>query len=198
MSDMTNSLVRVRGLSLGAAAALLAACSSPGTVDETSGAQAQAPDQQAQTGRDEPDPGAVDSGSVEGEELADSPGEEPTQASLEAHAGNDRVFFAFDSAELSPAARETLQKHAEWLEKHDGVEVVIEGHTDERGTREYNLALGARRAEAAKNYLVALGISAERLETISYGKERPAVLGSGEEVWRQNRRAVLKVQRPGA
>jgi len=194
---MNMTRASFRSLGVAAAAGLVAACSSTGTVDETSGAQAEAPEQEEDSGAQQPDPGAVDSGSVEGEEL-DAPGEEPTQASLESHAGSDRVFFAFDSAELSPSARETLQRQAEWLEEHDGVDIVIEGHADERGTREYNLALGARRAEAAKNYLVALGVSESRLETISYGKERPAVLGSGEEVWRQNRRAVLKVQRPGA
>ena len=75
--------------------------------------------------------------------------------------------------------------------------VIIEGHADERGTREYNLALGERRANAVKNYLVALGIAPERIETISYGKERPAVLGTGEAVWRLNRRAVTKVITPG-
>ena len=120
----------------------------------------------------------------------------PTEAALTAFAG-DRVYFAFDSAELSPEARATLDKQAEWLKHHPSVRVIIEGHTDERGTREYNLALGERRANAVKNYLVALGIAPERIETISYGKERPAVLGTGEAVWRLNRRAVTKVITPG-
>ncbi|RMF69369.1 MAG: peptidoglycan-associated lipoprotein Pal [Alphaproteobacteria bacterium] len=120
----------------------------------------------------------------------------PTEAALTAFAG-DRVYFAFDSAELTPQARATLEKQAEWLKHHPDVRVIIEGHTDERGTREYNLALGERRANAVKNYLVALGIAPERIETISYGKERPAVLGTGEAVWRLNRRAVTKVITPG-
>ncbi len=120
----------------------------------------------------------------------------PTEAALTAFAG-DRVYFAFDSAELSPEARATLEKQAEWLKHHPSVRVIVEGHADERGTREYNLALGERRANAVKSYLVALGIAPERIETISYGKERPAVLGTGEAVWRLNRRAVTKVITPG-
>ena len=120
----------------------------------------------------------------------------PTEAALTAFAG-DRVYFAFDSAELSREARATLEKQAEWLQHHPQVRVIIEGHADERGTREYNLVLGERRANAVKNYLVALGIAPERIETISYGKERPAVLGTGEAVWRLNRRAVTKVIAPG-
>ncbi len=120
----------------------------------------------------------------------------PTEAALTAFAG-DRVYFAFDSAELSREARATLEKQAEWLQHHPQVRVIVEGHADERGTREYNLALGERRANAVKNYLVALGVAPERIETISYGKERPAVLGTGEAVWRLNRRAVTKVIAPG-
>jgi len=179
------------------AAGALAACSGTETADESVTAEAPAPSASDQA-RQTPQPGAVDSGRVEEETLGADEFGQPTQDSFEAHAGTDRVFFAFDSAELSPSARNTLQQQAEWIAAQEGVDVLIEGHADERGTREYNLALGDRRATAVKNYLVALGISASRLETISYGKERPAVLGSGENVWRQNRRAVLKVQRAGA
>ena len=107
--------------------------------------------------------------------------------------GTDRVFFAFDSSELSSTARTTLQRAATWMNDNRGAEVTIEGHADERGTREYNLALGERRATAVKNYLVALGVSASRVDTISYGKERPAVLGSNESAWAQNRRGVITV-----
>lgn len=174
----------------GAAALLIAACSSNDPVDESAGAQAAVPAAPIDDSR------AVRSGNV-GEETVTSPFGEPTQASLESYAG-DRVFYAFDSSELSPLARQTLQRQADWLKAHGRIRVAVEGHADERGTREYNLALGERRANAAKNYLVALGIAPDRLKTISYGKERPAVLGSGEEVWRQNRRAVLKVDQAGA
>ena len=106
----------------------------------------------------------------------------------------DRVFFDFDRSDLKPEARATLERQAAWLKQYANVRLQIEGHCDERGTREYNLALGERRANAAKNYLVALGIPAARLSTISYGKERPAVLGSNESAWAQNRRAVSVVQ----
>jgi peptidoglycan-associated lipoprotein len=115
-----------------------------------------------------------------------------SQQDLEASAG-DRVFFAFDRADISPEARQILARQADWLRRYPNVTVTIEGHCDERGTREYNLALGERRAQAAKNVLVASGISASRISTISYGKERPAVVGSAEESYAQNRRAVTVV-----
>src|ERR1700758_2647259 len=115
-----------------------------------------------------------------------------SQQDLEASAG-DRIFFSFDRSDISPEARETLARQADWLRRYPNVTVTIEGHCDERGTREYNLALGERRAQAAKNVLVALGIPASRISTISYGKERPAVVGSTEEAYAQNRRAVTVV-----
>jgi len=105
-------------------------------------------------------------------------------------AGSDRVFFDFDSSTLTPAARETLTRQANWMRRFPAVSVRIEGHADERGTREYNLALGSRRANAVKNYLEALGVPASQVDTISYGKERPAVLGSGPDAWAKNRRGV--------
>jgi len=115
-----------------------------------------------------------------------------SQQDLEASAG-DRIFFSFDRSDISPEAREILTRQADWLRRYPNVTVTIEGHCDERGTREYNLALGERRAQAAKNVLVALGIPASRISTISYGKERPAVVGSTEEAYAQNRRAVTVV-----
>lgn len=102
----------------------------------------------------------------------------------------DRVFFALDSSTLSSEAQSTLEKQAAWLKQYPNVNVTVEGHCDERGTREYNLALGERRAAATKKYLVGVGITANRITTISYGKERPAVIGSDESAWGQNRRAV--------
>ncbi len=105
----------------------------------------------------------------------------------------DRVLFGFDKYDLTPEARAILQKQAVWLRRYPSVTVTIEGHTDERGTREYNLALGERRANAVRDYLVALGVEASRLKTISYGKERPVALGSNEEAWAKNRRAVTVV-----
>jgi peptidoglycan-associated lipoprotein len=106
----------------------------------------------------------------------------------------DRVFFDTDKSSLTTEARSTLERQAAWLKKFPSVRLQVEGHADERGTREYNLALGERRANADKNYLVSLGIDAGRLSTISYGKERPAVIGSNEAAWSQNRRAVGVVQ----
>jgi peptidoglycan-associated lipoprotein len=106
----------------------------------------------------------------------------------------DRVLFGYDSAELTPDARRMVERWAQLLRQYPSARVAIEGHCDERGTREYNLALGERRAAAVKTYLVGLGIPAQRLETISYGKEKPAVLGSTEQSWAQNRRGVLVVE----
>jgi len=113
-------------------------------------------------------------------------------ADLEASAG-DRVFFAFDRSDITPEAQQILARQADWLRRYPNVTVTIEGHCDERGTREYNLALGERRAQAVKNVLGAMGIPAARVSTISYGKERPAVPGSSEEAYAQNRRAVTTV-----
>ena len=105
----------------------------------------------------------------------------------------DRVFFGYDSSELDSDAQELLQDQVAWLKQYSDVSVIIEGHCDERGTREYNLALGEKRAQAVKNYLISLGISSDRVSTISYGKERPAVVGSNDGAWAQNRRSVTKV-----
>ncbi|HSF93551.1 MAG TPA: peptidoglycan-associated lipoprotein Pal [Thermohalobaculum sp.] len=102
----------------------------------------------------------------------------------------DRVFFDTDQHELSPEAQFILSKQAQWFAANPGTTATIEGHADERGTREYNLALGARRANSARNYLVGQGVDGSRLNTVSYGKERPVALGSDEVSWSQNRRAV--------
>ena len=110
----------------------------------------------------------------------------------------DRVFYAFNKSNLSSAARATLEKQAAWLKKYGGVKVTVEGHADERGTREYNLALGERRANSAKDFLVALGVSPNRVKTISYGKERPVALGHDESSWSQNRRGVTTVSGAGS
>jgi len=115
-----------------------------------------------------------------------------TRAEFEQVVG-DRVFFDFDKFDLTPLARGTLERQAAWLKRYPGARIVVEGHCDERGTREYNLALGERRATASKNYLVALGIDASRITTISYGKEKPAATGSNETAWALNRRAVSVV-----
>ena len=105
----------------------------------------------------------------------------------------DQVKFEFDSFDLDADAQELLQDQAAWLKQHSGVSVTIEGHCDERGTREYNLALGEKRAQAVKNYLVTLGVGDSRISSVSYGKERPAVVGSNDGAWSQNRRSVTTV-----
>jgi len=102
----------------------------------------------------------------------------------------DRVFFETDSAELTPQSRATLDKQAQWLQLYNNYAFTIEGHADERGTREYNLALGARRSQAVRDYLGARGVQVSRIRTISYGKERPVAVCDNISCWSQNRRAV--------
>ena len=153
--------MRSKILSVFAAATLVAACeSAPNDMANT-------------TGQGEAVAGAV------------APG---TAADFVANVG-DSVFFEFDKSDLTADAQQTLMRQAEWLKMHSQVTVTVEGHCDERGTREYNLALGERRAEAAKAYLVSLGVDANRVKTISYGKERPFVVGNTEESHAQNRRS---------
>lgn len=106
----------------------------------------------------------------------------------------DRVYFEYDKADLGPEGLDALQKQAAWLTTHPSVTLVVEGHSDERGTREYNLALAARRATAVRIFLMTNGVSAARLETVSYGKERPSCTASGEQCWRLNRRAVSTIK----
>jgi peptidoglycan-associated lipoprotein len=102
----------------------------------------------------------------------------------------DRVFFDTDSSELSEQARATLDKQAQWLNQYNRYAFIIEGHADERGTREYNIALGARRAQTVREYLISRAVSAQRMRTISYGKERPVAVCNDISCWSQNRRAV--------
>ena len=128
----------------------------------------------------------ADSDALNGAAAAGAPG------SYQDFASNvgDRVFFETDATELTSAGQATLDKQAVWLNQYGRYSFTIEGHADERGTREYNIALGARRAEAAKTYLIAKGVSAARMKTISYGKERPVAVCNDISCWSQNRRAV--------
>ena len=105
----------------------------------------------------------------------------------------DRVFFESDQTELSPQAIATLDKQAQWLQQYNRYSFTIEGHADERGTREYNISLSARRATASRNYLIQQGVPGNRISSIAYGKERPAALCDAEECWSQNRRAVTVI-----
>ena len=110
----------------------------------------------------------------------------------------DRVFFESDSSELTMQSRATLDKQAQWLQQYGNYTFTIEGHADERGTREYNIALGARRAHAVRDYLAARGIQANRMRTVSYGKERPVAVCDNISCWSQNRRAVTVLDGAGA
>ena len=116
--------------------------------------------------------------------------DDPTSAAYFQQRVGDRVLFAVDTSTLTPEGRETLAGQASWLQANPGYTALIEGHADEQGTREYNLALGGRRANAARDFLITQGVSASRLQTISYGKERPLEVCSTEECYAQNRRAV--------
>jgi peptidoglycan-associated lipoprotein len=108
--------------------------------------------------------------------------------------GHDRVYFDFDKYNLRPDAQATVAAQAEWLKKWPSVNVIVEGHCDERGTTEYNMALGERRAHSVKKGLISHGIDAKRIDTVSYGKERPEVMGHDESAWAKNRRAVTVVR----
>lgn len=125
-------------------------------------------------------------------DLVELPG---AQADLIANAGSDTVYFATDESLLDAPAKATLAAQARWMLANPTVRASIEGHADERGTREYNLALGERRANAAKQYLMSQGVPESRLTTLSWGKERPVAVGSDETAWAQNRRAVTVVVR---
>jgi peptidoglycan-associated lipoprotein len=164
--------MNLRFLSLLAGLMLLAACAdtTPTTGGAAGGASASGT------------PSTSSSGSVQ-------PG---TEQDLVQNVG-DRVFFDYDKSDIKAEGRQVLQRQADWLKKYSNVTVTVEGHCDERGTREYNLALGERRATAVKKMLVALGVPANRVSTISYGKERPAVVGSNEAAYAQNRRGVTVV-----
>jgi len=155
---------------------LLAACSTTkndGAMDESAGQGLTAADMQDGMGQGAAVPGSRDDFMIN---------------------VGDVVLFGYDSYEISPEGRGILDHQAAWLAQYPAITVLVEGHADERGTREYNLALGERRANAVKNYLVALGVDASRVSTVSYGKERPAVMGSNESAWAQNRRTVTDIQ----
>ncbi|MDP3907741.1 peptidoglycan-associated lipoprotein Pal [Novosphingobium sp.] len=136
-----------------------------------------------------PDPGAnISTNTTQGSVQGIVPG---SQADFAAQMmGQDAIYFDTDRYNIDSADMAALQTQAQWLARYPGKRATVEGHADERGTREYNLALGERRANAAKNYLVSVGVDAARLMTVSYGKERPVALGSDESSWARNRRAV--------
>jgi peptidoglycan-associated lipoprotein len=137
--------------------------------------------------------GAGGAGSVDRGALGPVLNADQLREALARQGVSDRILFGYDSADLTADARATIEKWARILNQAGGTRVVIEGHCDERGTREYNLALGERRATAVRNYLTSVGIAATRVQTISYGKEKPVVVASNEASWSQNRRGVLAI-----
>ncbi len=142
--------------------------------------------------RDDLSAGPLDGMGLEGQSLTGAP-IPGTQQDLVVNVG-DRVFFGYDRYDLNSESQLTLERQANWLKLYPNVNITVEGHADERGTREYNLALGDRRANSIKSYLLALGIAPSRITTISYGKERPAVIGSDSSSWAQNRRGVTVIE----
>ena len=170
--------MRLKLLSLFAATLLVAACgSTPEESGDTTGGGSSASSVAPST--------STTSQALPGPEAG-------SQEDLVVNVG-DRVLFDTDRSDLTPSARATVETLAVWLKSFPAVTMTVEGHADERGTREYNLALGERRANSVQDYLIALGVNPNRISTISFGKERPVVPGSNEEAWRQNRRAAFIV-----
>lgn len=168
--------MRIKLISAVAAALLLAACSSDDTANGAG----------AGTGTNST---GADNGQVAS--MASAPG---SAEDFKQNVG-DRVFFETDKYDINSTAQQQLQKQAAWLNQYKAVTVTIEGHADERGTREYNLALGERRANSVANYLTALGVDKGRISVISYGKERPDCTESNETCWGQNRRGVTAINK---
>lgn len=179
-------------ISLFAALLLVAACeTTPDESASTSGAGATTSTGSGTSSGGVSSSAVTPESSVADESMMDTP-TPGSQEDLVINVG-DRVFFGFDKSVITADSEKTLKRQAAWMRKHSSVTITVEGHADERGTRDYNLALGERRATSVKNFLVALGISTDRIATISYGKERPDALGHTEAAWSQNRRGVTMV-----
>ena len=175
--------MRFKLLTMFAAALFLSACAS--NSDDTAGGSNEGSTATTTTTSGTDQSSSVSSSSIQGPQ----PG---TLEHLVVNVG-DRVFFDLDQSDLMAEGQKTTEALAVWLNSYPAVTLSVEGHADERGTREYNLALGERRANSVRDYLVALGVNPNRLQVVSYGKERPAVLGSTQEAWAQNRRAVFAI-----
>ncbi len=182
---MTTAGLRPKLFGMLALTLLVAACEGDGTNND---ATTQAPDAGQSSGSDAGGAGSirVDRSDLE----APQPG---TQDELDRLVGS-RVYFGYDQYDLSSASQTVLRNQANWLRNNPGKRILIAGHCDERGTREYNLALGARRAESVRRYLMVLGVDGSRVRTISYGKEQPEMAASNETSWSRNRRAVTLIE----
>ncbi len=146
-----------------------------------------------------PKDGAADNRVTQSELARPGPGKSWREYTAPSRNGySDRVFFAYDRFDLDEDAQATIRAWSEWMRAHRDATVLVEGHADERGTREYNLGLGAKRATAIRDMLIALGVNARRIRTVSYGKERPAVAGDDDDSYRQNRRGVARPSTGGA
>lgn len=185
--------MRIKILSVIAAAALLGACSTdPDTASSVAGSGASSTASTSGSGSASSSTGSSVTTGVSSAETKTVGPEAGSQEDLAINVG-DRVFFGFDKFDLDAEARTVMERQAFWMRRNPSVTVTIEGHADERGTREYNIALGERRASAVRDYLVTLGIDGSRVQTISYGKERPVDGRHDEEAWAKNRRGVTRV-----
>ncbi len=178
--------MRLKIIGLFAALLLVAACQTAPEDTASSGGEGGAGDGGAAATVDSADTGDVAAADID---IGPEPGSVDDFIATVGYL----VFFDFDKSNLKADARETLDRQAAWLLTYTSETVTIEGHCDERGTREYNLALGERRAQSVKDYLVAMGVDSSRISTLSYGKERPYAIGHNEDAWAQNRRGVTSL-----
>ena len=174
-----GDLMRTKFLSIAAALLFVAACATDSEEQSSSSGQ----------GASKSTSSSASSSSSGSTVSAPAPGSSEEFITI-----GDSVYFNLDDSSIRSSDANTLNDQAAWLKKYPNTTIVVEGHCDERGTREYNLALGERRANAVKEYLVSRGVPASRIKTVSYGKERPAVIGSNESAWKQNRRGVSVVK----
>ena len=182
---------------IASAVLLLSACTKPIVSSGPSGSSAYESDAQRQAAEGAAgSAGGISEESLSGTGPGGAAGLSPSEAAAARKAfENEDIYFEYDSALLTPRAQQTLRDKAQFMKDSPGVQIIIEGHCDERGTNEYNLALGEQRARTTQQYLEALGISASRITTVSYGEERPVEIGNTEEAWAKNRRAHFLIVR---
>ncbi len=175
-------------LALAFLAVILSSCSGKIKKDQIDSENQKAIENQVEVPQDTEDFDVIDNEAV-AEEI-----NQEAQAEIEEIEVSDRVFFDLNASSISDDAKEILDNQVAWLKSDPNIKVVVEGHCDERGAREYNIALGEKRANSVKQYLTANGVDSSRIKTLSYGKERPAFVGIGEIIWGKNRRAVTTIE----